>query len=192
MDFTDAQLLRLLEAEEDYSTEPPSVIESIERSLGIVFPALLKRVWGMGEEMKFISRGFGGQDVGGYLLALRTPHVEHISATILEIYELWKDQFPRVVPIASHLNGDYLVLDYRYHEDPTVLTYYHESGCAENPFHFAAQGFEELIDRGQQDREEFYQQKDAEVTLEMLSKDTGFPAGTTFEYLVRQHRGEAQ
>ncbi|HYF33856.1 MAG TPA: SMI1/KNR4 family protein [Prosthecobacter sp.] len=178
--------MALLEQEEEFVPEPGTIVSDLEATLKGTFPALLKRIWSIGGELKLLARGFRGQYVGGYLLALRKPHVEHVSSTILESHRLFKDNFPGIIPIASHLDGNYLVLDYRFHREPTIPTYDLDlAETQEQPFIFAAASFDELADRGQPDRQPHYDLQDQKVSPESLTKGIGFSSAATFCRLPR-------
>ena len=191
MTFTDQQLLSILRFE-GCEAEPPRVVAELENALGVVFPHTLKRIWAFQEESVIGSDGAFAEPSGFGLYALKTPHFEYLSSTIMEHYDLlFRNRNPKIVPIGGEGNGDVMVLDYRFREEPVVLKFDHEIGYrTDNPFYFLALNFDEYVDRGLPERREFYVSQDSELTEDALSKLMGFPAAETFAYRDRQRRYE--
>ncbi|MFC5049066.1 SMI1/KNR4 family protein [Rubritalea spongiae] len=176
INITDKDIKKVISFE-GFTPEQSKVVEDLEENLSIKFPDTLKRIWAMEEEASiFVENSYSGPS-GFDFLALKEGHIEYISSTILEIYDLaFRDKDPKVIPIAHEGNGDYLVLDYRVHEDPVVLEYNLENGYKDNPYYYLAVSFDEYIDRGQKRNSKYYKKLDKDLDKDELHKHIGFTA----------------
>lgn len=184
---TDKDLNKLISHRNGCKAEPRSVVENLEKELGVVFPESLRRLWAIEDELGVKCEGSFAEPSGFGLYALRENHFEWVSSTIMEMYALTAEEFPRVVPIGNDGGGDQLCLDYRFREDPVILKYDHEIGYRTlHPFYFLARNFDEYVDRCLSSRQEYYRKADEALTPEELTKFMGFPSAETYAFMKTQ------
>lgn len=178
--FTDAEVLSVLNLQ-GFQPEPDGVVRDLEKRLGVVFPAALKRIWRLGEESGIYFYSFAEGAYCSSLYALRTPHTEWASSTIAEVVEYFSEDFPNVIPIGSQGDGCKLVLDYRRSPEPIVLKFdidiWH---CSKQPFYYLARSVDEMVERGLSEKLDAFRASDAAMTAAEVSEILGFDSAGTF------------
>lgn len=141
----------MIGCERSNETVTDNHIRGAEALLGIEFPDLyrsvIRRFSGSFGDAEFrVDRPLDGLDVCGVGLILSL--LPHSRNSIYTVMSAWEEHglSPRLVPIGEDGGGNYLCLDYRESDVPSVAFYFHEL-WGDDGIMKVCNSFDELLER---------------------------------------------